>query len=67
MNTFVQMLQWVLENKDLARRISELETYFIEHCDFGRYKCLVIEGSEATEKIHKLFTEKVKKMSPPKA
>ena len=32
MNTFVQMRQWAIENKDLARRISELETYFIEHC-----------------------------------
>lgn len=32
MNTFVQMRQWAIENKDLANRISELETYFIEHC-----------------------------------
>lgn len=31
-NTFVQMRQWAIENKDLANRISELETYFIEHC-----------------------------------
>ena len=33
MNTFVQMRQWAIENKDLARRISELESYFIEHCN----------------------------------
>lgn len=32
MNTFVQMRQWAIENKDLARRIAELENYFIEHC-----------------------------------
>ena len=31
MNTFVQMRHWALENKDLARRVSELEHYFIEH------------------------------------
>ena len=29
MNTFVQMRQWAVENKDLARRVSELENYFI--------------------------------------
>lgn len=33
MNTFVQMRQWAIENKDLANRIAELETYFIEHCN----------------------------------
>lgn len=32
MNTFVQMRQWAIENKDLAKRVSELENYFIEHC-----------------------------------
>lgn len=32
MNTFVQMRQWAMENKDLARRVAELENYFIEHC-----------------------------------
>ena len=32
MNTFVQMRQWAVENKDLARRVSELENYFIDHC-----------------------------------
>lgn len=32
MNTFVQMRQWAIENKDLARRVAELENYFIEHC-----------------------------------
>ncbi len=31
MNTFVQMRQWAIENKDLARRVAELENYFIEH------------------------------------
>lgn len=33
MNTFVQMRQWAIENKDLANRIAELESYFIEHCN----------------------------------
>lgn len=33
MNTFVQMRQWAIENKDLARRVAELENYFIEHCN----------------------------------
>ena len=32
MNTFVQMRQWAIENKDLAMRVAELENYFIEHC-----------------------------------
>lgn len=32
MNTFVQMRQWAIENKDLAKRVAELENYFIEHC-----------------------------------
>lgn len=33
MNTFVQMRQWAIENKDLAKRVAELENYFIEHCN----------------------------------
>ena len=32
MNTFVQMRKWAMENKYLARRVAELENYFIEHC-----------------------------------
>lgn len=31
MRTFVQIKQFALENKDLARRVAELEHYFIEH------------------------------------
>ena len=31
-DTFVKLRQFALENKDLARRVSELEHYFIEHC-----------------------------------
>ena len=30
-DTFVKMRQWAIENKDLARRVAELEHYFIEH------------------------------------
>ena len=32
MNTFVQMREWAIENKDLAKRVAELEHYFIQHC-----------------------------------
>lgn len=32
MRTFVQMRQWAIENKDMAKRLSELEHYFMEHC-----------------------------------
>ncbi|MBQ3641806.1 ORF6N domain-containing protein [bacterium] len=31
-DTFVRMRQWAIENKDLAKRLSELEQYFIQHC-----------------------------------
>lgn len=31
MRTFVQIKQFALENKDLARRVADLEHYFIEH------------------------------------
>lgn len=31
MRTFVQIKQFALENKDLAKRVAELEHYFIEH------------------------------------
>ena len=33
MNTFVQMRQWAIENKDMAQRLAELEHYFMEHCE----------------------------------
>ena len=32
MRSFVKMRQWAIENKDMAKRLSELEHYFIEHC-----------------------------------
>ena len=32
MNTFVKMREWAIENKDIARRLTELEHYFMEHC-----------------------------------
>ena len=32
MNTFVKMRQWAIESKDIARRLTELEHYFMEHC-----------------------------------
>ncbi|MBO6087997.1 ORF6N domain-containing protein [bacterium] len=31
-DTFVSMRKWAVENKDLSRRLTELEHYFIEHC-----------------------------------
>ena len=32
MRTFVKIKQFALENKELTKRLSELEQYFIEHC-----------------------------------
>lgn len=32
MRTFVQLRQWAIENKDIAKHLTELEHYFIEHC-----------------------------------
>jgi len=32
MNTFVKMRQWAIENKDLAKRLGDLEKYFVQHC-----------------------------------
>ena len=32
MRTFVEMRQWALENKDLGKRLSDLEQYFINYC-----------------------------------
>ncbi len=29
---FIQLRQFALENKDLAKRVAELEHYFIQHC-----------------------------------
>ena len=31
-DAFVKMRQWVIENKELAQRLSQLEHYFIQHC-----------------------------------
>ena len=47
MNTFVQMREWALENKDLSRRLSELDNYFIEHCK--DYKSDIKEIYEAID------------------
>lgn len=33
MNTFVRMRQWAIDNKELAKRLSDLEHYFIQHCN----------------------------------
>ncbi len=32
MRTFVQLRQWVLDNKDFGRRFLDLEQYFMKHC-----------------------------------
>ena len=32
MRTFVKMREWAIENKELAKRLTELENYFIQHC-----------------------------------
>ncbi|MBO6087337.1 hypothetical protein J6P92_03205 [bacterium] len=36
MNTFVTMRQYAIENKEMFQRVSELEHYFIEHCEDNR-------------------------------
>ena len=45
-DTFVKMRQWAIENKDLAKRLSELEQYFIEHCN---------EDKEEFQKVYKVL------------
>ncbi len=42
-DTFVKMRQWALENKELAERLTELERYFINHCN---------ENTEDLQKIY---------------
>ena len=32
-DTFVKMRQWAIENKEIAQRLTELEHYFIQHCN----------------------------------
>ncbi len=36
MRTFVKLRQWTLDNKELSTRLTELEHYFIEHCEENR-------------------------------
>ena len=42
-DTFVKMRQWALENKELSERLTELERYFINHCN---------ENNEDMKKIY---------------
>ncbi len=32
-DTFVKLRQWAIENKELAERLTELEHYFMRHCE----------------------------------
>ena len=32
-DTFVKLRQWALENREIAERLTELERYFINHCN----------------------------------
>ncbi len=43
MNTFVRIRQWAIESKELAERLTELERYFINHCN---------ENTEDMQKIY---------------
>ena len=36
MRTFVKLRQWALDNKELAERLTELEHYFMQHCEENR-------------------------------
>ena len=31
-DTFVKLRQWAIENNEIAKRLSKLENYFIQHC-----------------------------------
>lgn len=33
MDTFVKMRQWAIDDKEIAKKLSELEKHFIEHCE----------------------------------
>ncbi len=37
MRTFVYMRQWAIENKEMGKRLSELEYYFTQHCKDNEY------------------------------
>lgn len=50
MDTFVAMRQWAIENKDLAQRLTELEHYFIEHCEDNRR-----DSEETKRQISKIY------------
>lgn len=43
MRVFVKMRQWAIENKELSERLTELERYFINHCN---------ENNEDMQKIY---------------
>ncbi len=43
MRVFVKMRQWAIENKELSERLTELERYFINHCN---------ENTEDMQKIY---------------
>ena len=50
MRTFVQIKQFALENKELTRRLNELEHYFIEHCEDNRR-----DSEETKRQISKIY------------
>ena len=50
MRTFVQIKQFALENKELTKRLSELEHYFIEHCEDNRH-----DSEETKRQISKIY------------
>ena len=63
MNTFVQMRQWAIENKDLARRISELESYFIEHCkDYNKDMSKILLFQVNDKNFYMLIGGKIKEL-----
>ncbi len=49
MRTFVQIKQFALENKELTRRLSELEQYFIEHCKENKH-----DSEETKQQFNKI-------------
>ena len=43
MDAFVSMRRWMIESKELSERLTELERYFINHCN---------ENNEDMQKIY---------------
>ena len=57
MDAFVNMRHWVVESKELAERLTELERYFINHCN---------ENNEDMNKIYNALALLMDRTKPAK-